>query len=99
MAVQDILIDESRELVIGTTDFDVGESDQQHVEHILVADSGHFRQHPTLGVGIDKNINASLNRQELKQNIKLQLKNDNYQINQVIVTKDFEISIDAIRIK
>ena len=43
-------------------------------------------------------LNGPFDVQELKQLIKLQLKSDNYNVRQVIVSKDAKIEIDAERI-
>ena len=94
------IVDDDFEFANG--DFRVLDSDQQHVEHIIKADKGHFRQFPLIGVGIDKKQHGNLTVQALKQDIKLQLRSDNYAVRQVIldeVGQEFNISIDAKRIK
>lgn len=100
MEVSDINIDPATcDIIISNGDLLVNKSDQQHVEHILRADRGHFRQFPLLGIGIEKNTNGPINAQELKQVIKLQLKSDNYNVREVQVSRESKkISIDAQRI-
>jgi len=95
-AVKDILF-ESDDLVIIGGDLKVEESDQMHIEHIIRADKGHFRQHPLLGVGIRKNQNGTINPNQLKQDIKIQLIGDNYAVKQIVVTDDFKVSVNALR--
>lgn len=101
MEVDDIIIDPATcDVVISGGDLLVGKSDQQHVEHILRADRGHFRQWPLLGVGLEKNLKGPISPQELKQAIKLQLKSDNYNVREVQVSRDAKnINIDAQRIR
>ena len=95
----DILVDENYDLRIENGDFVTGPSDQQHVQHILVADKGHYRQWPLLGFGILRYSKASIDPQAVKKQIDLQLRQDNYRVRQIIVTSDYEISIDAKRIR
>lgn len=98
--VKDILINEDVEFKNG--DFVIGVSDQQHIEHILKTKPGQFYQFPTLGVGVVDLINSSINRQALKQKIKVNLESDNYRINKVEVAGEIDelkTSIDAIRLK
>ncbi len=95
--VKDILLDTDGDLQIRNNDLYVNESDQQHVEHILRANKGHYRQYPLVGIAVDQNLNGSINPQELKQEIKLQLIADNYTVKQIKIDEDFEISINAKR--
>lgn len=98
--VKDILINEDVEFKNG--DFVIGISDAQHIEHILTAKPGQFYQFPTLGVGVVDLIKSSINRQALKQKIKVNLESDNYRINKIEVVggiDELKTSIDAIRLK
>ncbi len=89
------------DLEIANGDFVVSESDGQHIEHILRADRGQFRQFPLVGVGLQKQANASPNRQKLKQEIKLQLRADGFGVKKIGIS-DGEVMgviIDAKRVK
>lgn len=94
--ITDILF-KAGEIKIENGDFFVAESDQQHIEHIMIADTGQFRQFPLIGVGIRRQLNGSVNRTDLKQLIRNQLKSDNFTVSKIDVTKNFEITIDAKR--
>lgn len=98
MNAKDILLDSDEDLSFKDGDFYVGNSDQQHVQHILKADKGHFRQWPLLGVGILDYVNGAVEPEVIRQLITTNLKNDNYNVKQVVVTNDYKISIDAERI-
>lgn len=98
MKAVDILLDNDEDLSFKDGDFYVGNSDQQHVQHILKADKGHFRQWPLLGVGILDYVNGAVEPEVIRQLITTNLKNDNYNVKQVLVTNDYSISIDAERI-
>jgi hypothetical protein len=96
---KDIITDENGDLIILNGDFKVNESDSQHVEHIVIADKGQFRQFPLIGVGIKKTINGSVNPQRVKQQIKLQLESDGFNVRQIEVNPNdpLNIQIDAER--
>lgn len=96
---KDLIIDPTGDLVFINGDIKVDESDTQHVDHIVVADKGQFRQFPLIGVGILRMINGSPNRQELKQQIKLQLESDGYNVRQIAIDPNdmLSIEIDAER--
>lgn len=91
----DILLTDSEELQFLAGDFLVGVSDQQHVQHILKANKGHYYQNPLIGLGSVDLINGDLDRDFVKQQIKLQLKSDNYQPLTVDIDQDFNIFINA----
>ena len=97
---KDILINEDIEIKNG--DLVVGESDAQHIEHILRAKPGHFYQYPTLGIGVEDNIKGNISKQALRQSIKQNLESDNYRVNKIDIAGNIDqliTSIDAIRIK
>lgn len=89
------------DLVIQNGDFLVDESDNQHIEHILKADRGQFRQWPLVGVGVTRLRNSSVDRVALSQLIRLQLTGDNYLVKSIRITPgdELKISIDAKRRK
>lgn len=60
-------------------DFKIGDSDLQHVEHVLRAYPGNYKASPWLGVGIEDFKSAPMTastRQKLEREIKLQLESD-----------------------
>jgi hypothetical protein len=60
-------------------DFNVDFSDEQHIEHVIVSEKGHFKHHPLLGVGIMHYAHAPMSPQiaaELNREIRLQLEVD-----------------------
>ena len=99
MEAHDFLITEgSNDIVITGGDISVGKSDQQHVEHIMRASIGHYRQWPLIGVNIKTYQNGPFNAVTLKQNIERNLVSDNYSVRQVLISASGEISIDAERV-
>lgn len=74
----DILLKDFDLSIIGG-DLDVGYSDEQHMEHILLAHPGHYKQTPWIGIGIEDLLNAPTNAKTirvLERDIKLQLESD-----------------------
>jgi phage baseplate assembly protein W len=79
-------------------DFDIGTSDQQHIEDILVASKGDYKQSPIIGVGLNDYINAPLTRQvktTLEKEIRLQLQSDGFDIETIKVQDNGNLNIDA----
>jgi len=91
----DILLTDSEELQFLNGDFLFGVSDQQHVQHILKANKGHYYQNPLIGLGSVDLINGDIDRDFLKQQIKLQLKSDRYRPLTVDIDSDFNVFINA----
>ncbi len=102
MEADDILTENTtakEDIRISDGDFVVNKSDQQHIQHILKADKGQYYQHPLVGLGIRNFQAASINPDELKQQIKTQLKADNYDTEEIQVSDKFIVNIDAKRLK
>lgn len=93
---KDIITDTDFDLSIVNGDISILESDSQHIDHIITADKGHFRQFPLVGVGIVNFLNASSSEQEIRQVIKLQLEADGFSVKQIKINAS-NIEIDAER--
>lgn len=86
------------DLQIKNGDFLIDESDQQHVEDILVAFQGEYTQNPVLGVGISSYLRAPMDakiRQDLEREIKLQVEADGGKDVVVSVNSMDDININA----
>lgn len=97
MIAQDISLNENDDAVIKNGDFDLTDSDNVHIEHILIANKGHYFEYPLLGVGLINEIHGSTQKQRLKQTIRRQLTLDNYSVSAINIGDDFNITIDAKR--
>jgi len=67
------------DLQIENGDFIIGDSDQQHVEDLLIAQKGEYTQNPILGIGISRFLRAPMDsriREKLSREIKLQIEAD-----------------------
>lgn len=97
MDAKDFKLNAEGDLEITRGDFPVIESDQVHINHILISNKGYWFDNPLLGVGIIDEINGATPRQALKQNIRRQLVLDNYNVQNIAISSDYEIDINAVR--
>jgi len=58
-SMTDILLDETGELSFKNGDLQLGLSDNQHQEHILIANKGKYKKFPEIVVGINQMINEN----------------------------------------
>lgn len=70
------------DLVINTLtgDFEISTSDDQHIEDIITAFTGWFKEFPSLGVGIKQYQASAGQEQTIERSIKLQLQGDGYSV-------------------
>ena len=88
----DILMDDTDDLLTEGGDLVCGVSDYQHVKHIIQAAPGHFKQWPLLGGNVMQFINGS--SAELISNLKKQLIADGYSTKKLsIVNGIMEVDI------
>jgi len=84
---RDIGMTDAMDLSIKNGDFDVVYSDSQHKGDIIGSAPGYFKEFPLCGVGIIKYLNSKGSDMKLKNEIKLQLHADGYQVNNVEVLR------------
>lgn len=95
---KDILTDENGSIKFLNGDLDIGYSDEQHIEHILKAHKGDYKQYPMLGVGIADYLNSPetlKTRRQLEKEISLQLEMDSAKEIKVNYTTDGTIKVAA----
>lgn len=100
MFVQDIILDDNFDLLFKNGDLVIAESDEQHLQLIMLLEQGQLRYSPLTGVGITKKIKSLLTQQsqnQTRKNIYLQLTIDGYQAGTSTVSFDNEIIIKAER--
>ena len=90
------LVDNDLEFQAG--DFVITDSDQQHIEDIVEAFQGSYKEFPLLGVGIRQYIGSAGAQDELQSLIQLQLESDGYTVNNIVLGDQGNIYIDAERI-
>lgn len=97
MDVKDFNIDQNNDLIFLNGDIDIDYSDNQHIQDIVYSFQGYWKQNPTCGVGIQQYLNSAGMQQKIKNDIKLQLENDNYTVDSISIETDGAIKIDASR--
>ena len=88
MIAQDILLDDDADLLIQDGDFVIGASDWQHINDILLAAPGHFKEFPLFGCNLWAYLNGNIPKQQIINNITVQLKSDGYAVNGIGFTYD-----------
>ncbi|MFJ1492601.1 oxidase [Capnocytophaga canis] len=91
---KDILLNEMGDLLIEDGDFAIGVADEQHVEHIIQAQKGEFKEFPLLGFGIENYLKTNTEPLAFKRDLKVQLEYDGYKKADVELTKDYQLKVD-----
>lgn len=82
------------DLVISNGDFAIGNSDNQHVKHILIASKGEYKSAPEVGVGIENMLNTE-EPNEFLIDAKRNLQYDGMKVSNIAFTEDRTINVDA----
>lgn len=77
-AAKDFLQDENEDEVITAGDYAVGESDQFHINDIILSVPGTWRENPQVGVALESYQSSAGQQQKLNRNILQQLEADGY---------------------
>ncbi|MCD6017286.1 MAG: hypothetical protein K0S53_407 [Bacteroidetes bacterium] len=101
--VQDINITSDFDIEIKDGDFNIVDSDPNHIELIIKCNVGAYKEYPLVGFGIDYYLASNGTEQLIKRNLSVQLKADNYQVNEIKINKgtgnNVEYFVDALRIQ
>jgi hypothetical protein len=87
----DIILDDELDLQIENGDFVIAASDMQHVDHILRAHKGEYKDHPQVGIGISKYLKTTGKELELKREIRIQLSYDGYKNPNIILENNAQV--------
>lgn len=96
MARTDILLDENYDLIDLGDEWQEGESDQQHVELLMMANKGEFKEFPWIGFGAEKRLKGVFNKKNIVRDVKVELEGDGYVNYKLILDNglsDFKIEI------
>lgn len=91
----DILLDEAYDLKIENGDFLIGDSDMQHVDHILLAHPGEYKEYPQVGVGLSKYVKTTGKEQSLKRSIRVQLNYDGYKNPRIKLSDNLKLKVEV----
>ncbi|WP_027380277.1 hypothetical protein [Chryseobacterium daeguense] len=90
--MQDLTFTDDLEIKNG--DFSLSESDDQHVQHILIANKGEFKKSPELGVGMELMLNSE-DPMDFLIEAKKNLEHDGLKVKNISFTDQETLNIDA----
>ena len=93
MAINDFLYLETAPIKNG--DFILDLSEQAHIEDIVFANKGEYRQWPLLGTGGLNFLNSNLSLDEIRERVSKQLNYDNFIVKDIAELIDGSIRITA----
>lgn len=102
IVVKDIELTEDNDLLIINGDFSARKSDEMHVEHIMVADKGQYRQSPMIGLGLAKYVNAKFDgilKNKIRRLLSVMLESDGLSIKKLVIDSLSNIQITVQRNK
>lgn len=76
---KDILVEDNNDLLIENGDFVVGDSDIQHIDHIITAQPGEYKETPQLGFGVINYLKSNATKTKFKRDLRVQLNFDGYE--------------------
>lgn len=92
--MQDFVLTKNGDLKIENGDFSIGRSDEQHQQHIILANKGEYKEFPELGVGIVQMLNDD-NYTGMLIETKRNLEYDGMAIDNIAFTEDGKLNIDG----
>lgn len=99
MISKDLILDENNDLKISGGDFAIEQSDDQNIETILTAEKGQFYETPLIGYGIYRRILGAFKKNKERKDIRQELQRDNYDVVRLDIDNNFEIFVDANKVK
>jgi len=85
-----------KDYINANNDFEVFESDKQHIQDTIDARPGEWKEHPTDGVNITSYLNSSGMELTIKRRIMMELTNDRYPCDspKVSYSQDGTLTVD-----
>lgn len=90
----DIKHTEDGDIDLSNRDLQYVHSDEQHQKDILLAQKGHYKEHPGLGVGIADYTNET-DPESLLRSIRKEFSTDGMKVSRVTITDTGELEINA----
>ncbi len=87
---QDILLDKDNDLFVEQGDFVIGHSDMQHIDHIISAQPGEYKNFPLLGFGVSKYLKTITTKTKFIRDLRVQLNYDDYSNPDIDLRNGFE---------
>ncbi len=82
----DILLDDDFDLQIKDGDLVIGDASSQNVKMLLLASQGEYKDHPEVGIGIEKSKNGAITR-FMERDIRIQLENDGFDLEELTINE------------
>lgn len=95
-ARNDILLDDDFDIVDEGDEWKEGESDDQHMQLIMLYNKGELREFPHVGFGIEQRLRQRTNAQQFLRGAEIELENDGYTDAKIITGKtigDFKVQL------
>ena len=92
MEEQDIIYQD--DMVVRRGDFYVANSNNQNVEHNLIADEGNFFQSPLVGIGINRYINSTSSEAKLRRIVTSGLNEDDFRLDRLEFVPDDDGNVE-----
>ncbi len=80
--------------MIQNGDFCIGNSDEQHIEALVKAKKGEFKEYPALGFGAALFLKGNVTEIEFKRDLKVQLQYENYHSVEIEFTETGDLKIN-----
>ncbi len=82
MEAKDFLLEKTDtgnyDLIIKNGDFVIGNSDEQHIATVVMAQKGEFKEFPALGFGATSYLKRDISEMEFLRDLKVQLEYEGY---------------------
>jgi hypothetical protein len=97
----DFVLDDTDNMKIDSTigDFAIEQSDDLHIESILLAKPGQYYEYSLLGYGIQDKLNGPFTKQIEKKAIRQALRRDDYNTTDLVISDGPSIVVDAVKTK
>jgi hypothetical protein len=99
MISKDLIFDLDDDLTIENGDFAIGQSDDQNIEAIFLAEKGQFYENLLIGYGVYRRQYGPFRKNVERKAIRQELKRDNYDVVQLEIDNNFNITVDANKTK
>lgn len=87
---KDILLSDDNDLQIQNGDFLIGLSDVQHVDHIVTAQLGEYKEFPNVGFGVQTYLKTKTREVRFKRDLRVQLNYDGYDNPEIDLKEGFK---------
>lgn len=82
--MKDIKLTDDYDLEIENGDFVISNSDERHIEHLLISKQGEWKNSPLTGCDIQKAQNGGITRM-LDRHIRIQMEADGFQLEKLTI--------------